>query len=160
MTWADLRHWGWDPSLRVIDQHPIAHALGGLVFVALAAFDLLCLRRHAIATLAAALTAQGTLALPIVRTENQNRPLVLSLVAEPLALVLSLATMAAFVLPWVWKPWALATGAQASWELAQRAAWWDRLLGRSTYPVYSAVLDAGTASAVAALVTLLWRLIP
>jgi hypothetical protein len=156
MTSEQLLRWWHDPSLTPLDQHPIAHALGGLVFVALAAW-LLYLLRHlnpgfALLFLLTFAVALG-IAVPMVRDENDGRTIMLGVIRVPLLLTLLITASWTYALPWAWKPWALATSAQTVWELFQIAAWWEPMKGRSSYPTYSAVLDASTASLVAALVT-------
>jgi hypothetical protein len=158
MSGFSWRQW-WSGERSWLDQHPVAHALGGLVFVTAAAVDLLLLRRHAYALLLTLLALQASLAVPLVRQENQNRPMAVRVIVAPLGLTLGLGLLLAVGLPGAWKPWALATMAQATWELLQRSAWRDAQ-GRSTYPWQSAALDAGTASLVAALATVLWRAVP
>ena len=155
MTWANLKRWWRDPSLKWYDQHPVAHAAGGLVFIVLAALDLALLRRPDYVLLLAVLALEAAAAWPMIERENQNRPMLLRVIAVPLALTLVFGTLLAVLLPWAWKPWALAAAAQTTWELLQRAAWRDAS-GRSTYPSYSVILDAGTASLVAAAITFLY----
>jgi hypothetical protein len=152
-----LKQW-WSGQARFRDQHPVAHALGGLVFVSAAAFDLWLWRHHGYALLLTVAAFQLMVAVPIVRTENQKRPLAVRVIAASLGLTLGLTYLLAVLLPWAWKPWVVATGAQTVWELLQRSAWLNST-GHSTYPWQSVALDAGTASAVAALLTVAWRVI-
>src|SRR5690348_15962642 len=111
----DLKAWWHNPALRWYDQHPLAHALGGLVFVAVAAFDLLAIRNGAYLLAGVAVGVQLLAALPIVRRENAGRPLRLDKVSRPLVTVFGTGILLTLELPWGWRPWAVATACQATW---------------------------------------------
>lgn len=157
MTAADFRRWLHDPALAWYNQHPVAHAAGGLVFLIAAAADLVVVRAGLWPEALVMLAAQVLAGVPIVARENQQRPMQPRLIAAPLGLTCGLAALLGFLLPAAWTAWVGASGAQLTWELLQRSAWVDAQ-GRSTYPWYSVLLDWGTASLVAAIPTFLyWR---
>jgi hypothetical protein len=153
MTWPQFTRWLSDPSLDWKHQHPIAHAAGGVAFCLIAILDLFLLRQHAYINLLTALAVEIALAVPMVQEENQHRPMQVHLIVAPLGLVWALGFVFAYVLPWPAVPWAVASACQWTWELLQRSAWLDAQ-GHSTYPWYSVVLDASTASGTAALAAL------
>jgi len=153
--------WLHDPNLSWFKQHPIAHAAGGAVFLALATLDrwIFGLGLPYRGVLLFALLIEPVAAIPIVADENQHRPMQFGVVRWPLLLTWAAVIFGgAYVVPPVWHPWLLASGAQLTWELLQRSAWVDPTTGQSTYPWYSVVLDAGTASTVAAVITFVYLL--